>query len=129
MIADPDDPRKEILEPISKMTEANWKRYTNDVKVMNYLLQEIPNDIYSLVDACKDAQKMWERIQRLMYCSKKNKSVIHSRLMNEFDKLEAREGESLDSVYERLTTLMNVMDRNDVHPIKVSINTKFLNFL
>ncbi|GKF00384.1 putative RNA-directed DNA polymerase [Tanacetum coccineum] len=49
--------------------------------------------------------------------------------MNEFDKFEAKEGESLESVYERLSTLVNVMDRNDVRPIKVSINTKFLNSL
>nr|GEV43528.1 hypothetical protein [Tanacetum cinerariifolium] len=41
----------------------------------------------------------------------------------------AQEIESLDSVYERLSTLVNVMDRNDVHLIKVSINTNFLNSL
>ncbi|GJR14540.1 hypothetical protein Tco_0797192 [Tanacetum coccineum] len=92
MIADPDDPRKEIHEPISKMTKANRKQYTTEVRVMNYLLQAIPNDIYNSVDACKDAQKMWEQIRRL-------------------------------------STLVNVMDRNDVRPIKVSINTKFLNSL
>ncbi|GJQ90766.1 retrovirus-related pol polyprotein from transposon TNT 1-94 [Tanacetum coccineum] len=69
----------------------------------------IPNDIYNSVDACKDAQKMWEQIRRLMYGSK--------------------EGESLESVYERLSTLVNVMDRNDVRPTKVFINTKFFNSL
>ncbi|GJS07606.1 integrase, catalytic region, zinc finger, CCHC-type containing protein [Tanacetum coccineum] len=72
---------------------------------------------------------MWERIRRLMYGSEKNKHVIHSRLMNEFDKFDSKEGELLESVYERLSTLVNVMDRNDVRPIKVSINTKFLNSL
>ncbi|GKF00593.1 hypothetical protein Tco_0027516, partial [Tanacetum coccineum] len=59
MIPDPDDPRNQIPEPLSKMTKANRKRYTAD----------------------------------------------------------AKEGESLDSVYERLSTLVNVMDRNDVRPI------------
>ncbi|GKB45862.1 hypothetical protein Tco_0896615 [Tanacetum coccineum] len=102
MIPDPDNPRNQIPEPLSKMTEANRKRYTNDVR---------------------------ERIRRLMYGLKKNKNVIYSRLMNEFDKFEAKEGESLDSVYERLSTLVNVMDRNDIRPLKVSINTKFLNSL
>nr|GEV14620.1 hypothetical protein [Tanacetum cinerariifolium] len=42
---------------------------------------------------------------------------------------ESKEGESLESVYERLTTLVNIMDRNNVLPILVSINTKFLNCL
>nr|GEU64593.1 hypothetical protein [Tanacetum cinerariifolium] len=44
--------------------------------------------------------------------------------MNEFDKFDAKEGESLESVYERLSTLVNVMDRNDVRHIKVNIQTK-----
>ncbi|GKD50519.1 hypothetical protein Tco_1279495, partial [Tanacetum coccineum] len=55
--------------------------------------------------------------------------VRHSRLMDEFDQFTAKEGDSLESVYERLTTLVNIMDRNNVRPIPVSINTKFLNCL
>ncbi|GKC27845.1 retrovirus-related pol polyprotein from transposon TNT 1-94 [Tanacetum coccineum] len=55
--------------------------------------------------------------------------VRHSRLMDEFDKFVVKEGESLESVYERLTTLVNIMDRNNVRHIPVSINTKFLNCL
>nr|GEY03011.1 hypothetical protein [Tanacetum cinerariifolium] len=55
MIADIDHPKNQILEPLSKLTEANRKRYSNDIRVMNYLLQAIPNDIYNSVDACKDA--------------------------------------------------------------------------
>ncbi|GJS59875.1 hypothetical protein Tco_0654659 [Tanacetum coccineum] len=53
----------------------------------------------------------------------------HSRLMNEFDKFMAVEGESLTSVYERFSTLMNVIDRNNVCPQEIPINTKFLNSL
>nr|GEU44830.1 hypothetical protein [Tanacetum cinerariifolium] len=44
--------------------------------------------------------------------------------MDEFDKFAAKEGESLESMHERLTTLVNIMDRNNVRPILVSINTK-----
>ncbi|GJT76687.1 hypothetical protein Tco_1043412 [Tanacetum coccineum] len=36
---------KQILKPLSKMTKGNKKQYIADVKVMNYLLQAIPNDI------------------------------------------------------------------------------------
>ncbi|GJV80895.1 hypothetical protein Tco_1516765 [Tanacetum coccineum] len=100
MIPDPDNPRNQIPEPLSKMTEANRKRYTNDVR---------------------------ERIRRLMYGLKKNKNVIYSRLMNEFDKFEAKEGESLDSVYERLSTLVNVMDRNDIRPLKPHVQASKAN--
>ncbi|GKE57407.1 hypothetical protein Tco_1496592 [Tanacetum coccineum] len=111
------------------MTEINKKQYIADVRVMNYLLQAIPNDIYNSVDACKTAKEMWERNKRLMYGSNITNHVRHSWLMDEFEKFAAKEGESLESVYERLTTLVNIMDRKNVRPILVSINTKFLNFL
>ncbi|GJS32079.1 hypothetical protein Tco_0530461 [Tanacetum coccineum] len=38
----------------------------------------------------------------------------YSRLMDEFDKFAAKEGESLESVYERLRTLVNIIDRGIV---------------
>ncbi|GJW26596.1 hypothetical protein Tco_0040407 [Tanacetum coccineum] len=75
---------KQILEPLSKMTESNKKQYIADVKVMNYLLKAIPNDIYISVDASK-------------------------------------EGESLESVYEILTMLVNIMDRNNL-PVETPEN-------
>ncbi|GJS19936.1 putative ribonuclease H-like domain-containing protein [Tanacetum coccineum] len=135
MIPDPDGVEningtlKQILEPLSKMTEGNKKQYISDVKVMNYLLQAIQNDIYNSVNACKNAKEMWEQIQRTMFGSDVTSHVRHSRLMVEFDKFAVKEGESLKSVYERLTTLVNIMDHNNVRPILVSINTKFLNCL
>ncbi|GJU01719.1 integrase, catalytic region, zinc finger, CCHC-type containing protein [Tanacetum coccineum] len=127
MIPDSDDTREQIIEPLSKMTEINKKQYIANVRVMNYLLQAIPNDIYNSVDACKTAQEMWERIKRLIYGFDVTNHVRHSRLMDEFDKFATKEGESLESVYERLTTLVNIIDRNNVRPITVS--TKFLNRL
>ncbi|GKC10199.1 putative ribonuclease H-like domain-containing protein [Tanacetum coccineum] len=129
MIPNPDDIEKQILEPLSKMNTSNKSQYITNVKVMNYLLQAIPNDIYNSVDACQNAKEMWERIKRLMFSSDVTSHVRHSRLMDEFDKFAAKEGESLESVYEILTKLVIIMDRNNVRPIPMSINTKFLNCL
>ncbi|GKE65061.1 hypothetical protein Tco_1519222 [Tanacetum coccineum] len=64
-----------------------------------------------------------------MFSSEVISHVRHSHLMDEFDKFVAKEGKSLESMYERLTTLVNIMDRNNVRPISMSINTKFLNCL
>ncbi|GJV36894.1 hypothetical protein Tco_1409371 [Tanacetum coccineum] len=128
-VVDPTNPTVPVLEPFSKMTEGNKKQYIADIRVMNYLLEAIPNDIYNSVDACKNAKEMWERIKRLMHGSKITTHVRHSRLMDEFDKFAAKERKSLDSVHERLTTLVNIMDRYNVHLIPVAINTKFLNCL
>ncbi|GJR68060.1 hypothetical protein Tco_0014125 [Tanacetum coccineum] len=44
-------PTVPMLEPLSKMTEGNKKQYIANVRVLNYLLQAIPNDIYNSVDA------------------------------------------------------------------------------
>nr|GEV43285.1 hypothetical protein [Tanacetum cinerariifolium] len=135
MILDPDGAEKingtmkQIFEPLSKMAKGKKKQYIADVKVMNYLLQAIPNDIYNLVDSCKNAKEMWERIKRLMFSYDVTSHVRHSHLMDEFDKFAAKEGESLESVYGILTTLLNIMVHNNVCPIPVSINTKFLNVL
>ncbi|GKB16888.1 hypothetical protein Tco_0850811 [Tanacetum coccineum] len=65
----------------------------------------------------------------LMFGSEVTSHVRHSRLMDEFHKFAAKEEESLESMYERFTTLVNTMDQNNVRPIPVSINTKFLNSL
>ncbi|GJV83481.1 hypothetical protein Tco_1523379 [Tanacetum coccineum] len=63
VIPNPDKPTEQILKPLSKMTEENKKQYIADVRVMNYLLQAIPNDIYNLVDACKNAKYMWNKLK------------------------------------------------------------------
>ncbi|GKA66526.1 UBN2 domain-containing protein [Tanacetum coccineum] len=101
MVPSPDNPKDQILELLSKMTEGDKKKYMADVRVMNYILQAIPNDIYNSVDACANAQEMWTRIKRLMHRFDITTTVRHSRLMDEFDKFAEKEGESLDSVYER----------------------------
>ncbi|GJU58337.1 putative ribonuclease H-like domain-containing protein [Tanacetum coccineum] len=128
-IPDPTDDTKTILEPINKMSQQNKNQYYADIKVMNYILQGIPNDIYNSVDACKDAQTMWTGIKRLMQGTNISKQERHSRLMNEFDMFVATDGESLTSVYERFSTLINIIDQNGVMPKEISINTKLLNSL
>ncbi|GKG20388.1 hypothetical protein Tco_0380189, partial [Tanacetum coccineum] len=97
----PDDPTAKIIEPLSEMTDSNKQRYFLDIKVMNYLLKGIPNDIYNSIDVCKTAKQMWEQIRMLMRGSEKNEQQRHSRLVDEFDKFVVVEGKSLSSVYER----------------------------
>ncbi|GJW37792.1 integrase, catalytic region, zinc finger, CCHC-type containing protein [Tanacetum coccineum] len=118
-----------IPEPISKMSKPDTDQYFADIRLMNYILQGIPNDIYNYVDACSDAQQMWNRIKRLMQGSDISQQERHSRLMNKFDKFVAMKRESLTFVYKRFSTLINVMDRNRFCPPAIAFNTKFLNSL
>nr|GEX32930.1 hypothetical protein [Tanacetum cinerariifolium] len=109
-----DNTTEQILEPLSKMTKGNKKQYIADVRVVNYLLQVIPNDFYNSVDVCKNAKDMWQQIKRLMYGSDVTSHVRYSRLMDELEKFATKEGELLESVYERLKTLVNIMNRDVV---------------
>ncbi|GJY98258.1 hypothetical protein Tco_0515168 [Tanacetum coccineum] len=59
---------------------------------------------------------------------KPNSRYTQGLLMNLTNFVSA-EGESLSSMYERPTTLVNVMDRNQIRPQKITINTNFLNSL
>nr|GEV78727.1 hypothetical protein [Tanacetum cinerariifolium] len=78
----------------------------------------------------KEGGRMWRSIKKGPY---KRPTIANlentiEQILEPFSKMtEAKEGELLESVYERLTTLVTIMDRNNVHPIQVSINTKFLN--
>ncbi|GJT13052.1 hypothetical protein Tco_0860094 [Tanacetum coccineum] len=89
----------------------------------------IRNDIYNSVDACQDAKAMWNRVKRLMQGTNLSEQERHSRLMNEFDKFSVDSRESLESVYERFSRLMNNMQRNKLLPDPITINSKFLNSL
>ncbi|GJX02697.1 hypothetical protein Tco_0188613 [Tanacetum coccineum] len=85
--------------------------------------------VNKLEEGDKSGRFIEEKDLILMFGSDVKNHVRHSRLMDEFDKFAAKEGESLESVYERLTNLVNILDRNNVRPIPVSIKTKFLNAL
>nr|GEW37342.1 hypothetical protein [Tanacetum cinerariifolium] len=65
-VQDPKDPSKLIDELVKDLSTEDRERYYADIKVMNYILQGIPNDMYNSIDACQDAQAMWNHVRRLM---------------------------------------------------------------
>ncbi|GJT20420.1 hypothetical protein Tco_0890357 [Tanacetum coccineum] len=111
--------------------ESRFKRFLDnkleDGERMWNSIQNSPYQRPMVVDPTNPTGPILEPL--LMHGSEITTHVRHSRLMDEFDKFAAKEGESLDSVHERLTTLVNIMDHNNVRPIPVAINTKFLNCL
>nr|GEV07681.1 hypothetical protein [Tanacetum cinerariifolium] len=74
------------------MTESNKKQYIVDVKVMNYLFQAIPNDIYNLVDACKNAKEMWERIKRNQAFNAGNRNDESNQIVQRTSRTESNLG-------------------------------------
>ncbi|GKC32722.1 hypothetical protein Tco_1040016 [Tanacetum coccineum] len=59
-IPDPNNESETIPEPISKMSKPNKEQYFADIRVKNYILQGISNDIYNFLDA----KQIWARIKR-----------------------------------------------------------------
>ncbi|GJW80936.1 hypothetical protein Tco_0144911 [Tanacetum coccineum] len=98
----PDEPPRPQTK--DDLTGDDLKQYEADIKAMNLILISIPNDIYNSMDACENVRDMW-------------------------DKFTTEAGESLSSVYNRFSQLINDLHRNKIELQNVTINTKFLNCL
>nr|GEV46283.1 hypothetical protein [Tanacetum cinerariifolium] len=72
---------------------------------------------------------MWKRVERLMRGTVQNKVDRETCFTNKFDQFVAEPGEALVSVYNRFAQLMKDLERNGMHFLIVTINTKFLNCL
>ncbi|GJR21210.1 integrase, catalytic region, zinc finger, CCHC-type containing protein [Tanacetum coccineum] len=120
------DPRPKTKDDL--MGDA-LKQYEADIKVMNLILISVPNDIYNYVDSCQTAREMWLRVERLMQGTTLSVVDRETRFNNEFDQFIVEPGESLMSVYNRFSQLMNDLKRNKIELPIVTINTKFMNCL
>ncbi|GKD31733.1 hypothetical protein Tco_1242511 [Tanacetum coccineum] len=110
-------------------TGDDLKQYELDIKAMNLILLSIPNDIYNSMDACETTKDTWDKVKRLMQGTDLSKIERESWFINEFDKFTSKAGESLSFVFNRFSRLVNDLDRNKIKPIKMAVNTKFLNSL
>nr|GEU65149.1 ribonuclease H-like domain, reverse transcriptase, RNA-dependent DNA polymerase [Tanacetum cinerariifolium] len=89
----------------------NYKNVSQDIRdqlnaeaeAVQIILTGIDNDIYSTVDACPNACKMWKSIERLK-----------------------QDGESLESYYSRFYKMMNELVRNQCDATNHQVNVQFL---
>nr|GFC63613.1 hypothetical protein [Tanacetum cinerariifolium] len=72
-----------------------------EAKAVQIILTVIDNDIYSTVDACLNACKMWKAIKRLKQGESINVQDLETNLYWEFGKFTSQDGESLESYYSR----------------------------
>ncbi|GJY09943.1 hypothetical protein Tco_0378128 [Tanacetum coccineum] len=119
-------PRKQTKEDLAG---DDLKQYKAEIEVMNLILISILNDIYNCVDACENERDMWDRVKKLMQGTELSAIDRESIFNNEFDQFTAAPKESLMSVYNRFSQLINDLKRNIVELPNVTINTKFLNCL
>ncbi|GJW16801.1 hypothetical protein Tco_0024237 [Tanacetum coccineum] len=100
-----------------------------DVQATNIVLQGLPPDVYSLVNHCKAAKDIWDRVKLLMQGTELSYQEHECKLYNEFDKFTSVKCESLYEYYLRFAQLINDMHTIGMPMQQVQVNTKFLNAL
>ncbi|GKE17997.1 hypothetical protein Tco_1425574 [Tanacetum coccineum] len=103
------------------------KQYDVNIEAMNLILLFIPNDIHNFVDACENAKDMWDRVKRLMHGTELSQIEKESQSINEYYKFTSIPGESISYVFNHFSQLINDLDRNNIKPIRMAINTKNVN--
>ncbi|GKD82477.1 retrovirus-related pol polyprotein from transposon TNT 1-94 [Tanacetum coccineum] len=109
--------RPQMLAPVAEGSSEttiegymeNYKNVSQDIrdqlnaeaKAIQIILTRIYNDIYSTVDACPNACKMWKAIEWLKQGESINVQDLETNLYWEFGKFTSRDGESLESYYLR----------------------------
>nr|GEU76949.1 retrovirus-related Pol polyprotein from transposon TNT 1-94 [Tanacetum cinerariifolium] len=112
----------------------NYKNVSQDIRdqlnaeaeAVQIILTGIYNDIYSIVDACPNACKMWKAIERLKQGESINVQDVETNLYWEFRKFTSRDGKSLESYYSRFYKMMNELVRNQCDVTNHQVNVQFL---
>ncbi|GJV33176.1 hypothetical protein Tco_1393576 [Tanacetum coccineum] len=111
------------------LTRDDLKHYKVEIEAMNLILISIPNDIYNFMDDFTTKQAMWQRVERLVRGNVQNKVYRETRFNNEFDQFVVEPGEELVLVYNRFVQLRIDLEQNGIKFPRVTVNTKFLNYL
>ncbi|KAI3770757.1 hypothetical protein L6452_01900 [Arctium lappa] len=92
------------------------RRANGDKLAKSYLLQSLPNDIYTTIDSYKEtANRMWIQIEKMMMGTKLGNQLKVTICINNYEDFKAREGESLEETYDRFCLLLNELSKNHIH--------------
>nr|GFA09245.1 hypothetical protein [Tanacetum cinerariifolium] len=75
------------------------------------LIQELPNDIYSLIDSNKTAKDLWDALARHMLGSEYGEQDRKAAVLYEYETFKATEGELLLDTYIRYLQVINDLKR------------------
>nr|GEU37716.1 hypothetical protein [Tanacetum cinerariifolium] len=119
-------PEHTTVETPMNMSPKNKAHYESEKEAIHLILTRIGDEIYSTVDACKTAQKMWEAIERLQQGESLKIQDVKTNLFWEFGKFTSHDGETMESYYTRFYKLMNEMIRNNLTVSTMQVNVQFL---
>ncbi|GKF29951.1 hypothetical protein Tco_0096293, partial [Tanacetum coccineum] len=106
-------PEQTTIETVMNMTPKNRAHFKAEKEAIHLILTGIGDEIYSIVDACKTAQEMWEAIEMLQQGESLNIQNVKTNLFWEFVQFTSHDGEIIESYYTRFYKMMNEMIRNN----------------
>ena len=128
--ADPPVPAGRTLKEKDKYSAEEKNRAKGDQLAKTYLLQSLPNDIYTSIDSYKATAKgMWDQIENMMVGTKVGNQLKVTNCINNYEDFKAKEGESLTETYNRYCLLLNELSKNKIQKTLIENNVKFLNNL
>nr|GEV54750.1 zf-CCHC domain-containing protein/DUF4219 domain-containing protein/UBN2 domain-containing protein [Tanacetum cinerariifolium] len=85
----------------SDLTQEEKDRYKADIRATNILLQELPKDIYALINHYTDANGIWDNVKMLLEGSELTMDYRESQLYDDFEHFRQNKGENIHSYYVR----------------------------
>nr|GEY21822.1 hypothetical protein [Tanacetum cinerariifolium] len=122
----PETRTKKYMETYKNVLQDIRDQLNAEAEVVQIILTGIDNDIYSTVDACPNACKMWKAVKRLKQGESINVQDLETNLFWEFRKFISQDGESLESYYSRYYKMVNELIRNQCNVTNHQVNVQFL---
>nr|GEU45192.1 hypothetical protein [Tanacetum cinerariifolium] len=114
-----------VVETLLNISPENKAHYDSEKEAIHLLLTRIEEEIYSTVDACKTAHKLWIAIERLQYGESLNIQDVKTNLFWEFDRFTSHNGESMESYCTRFYKMIDEMIRNNSKVATMQVNVQF----
>ncbi|KAI3759268.1 hypothetical protein L6452_06957 [Arctium lappa] len=123
-------PATTVETPLSEYDEKELSRYKADSLAKSNLILALPNSIYNRIDCFKhNPMLMWTQLEKIMLGTAMSTQLRQARFMNNFEKFQAKDGESLKSVFDRFWAVINDLFKIKVTKTELEANLKFLNAL
>ncbi|GKF17770.1 hypothetical protein Tco_0062688 [Tanacetum coccineum] len=109
------------------LTPEEKERFKADIRATNILLQDLPKEIYTLINHYTDAKDIWDNMKMLLEGFEVTKDERESHLYDEFEHFRQNKGETIHEYYVRFTKFNNDMRNIKMTMPKMQLKSKFVN--
>nr|GEZ18825.1 hypothetical protein [Tanacetum cinerariifolium] len=114
-------------QPLPTAEEKKTQKF--DSLVRSLLIQELPNDIYSLIDSNETAKDLWDALERQMRGSEYGEQDRKAAILYEYETFKATKGEQLLDTYLRYLQVINDLKKCGYKKGNCELDYKFFNNL